>query len=104
MTNREFWQFGQPMCTSFMEVNVDARGAWLEVASDVRRSHVEQFITSIIAKMSLRAIAPLLEIFRDSTPRPKYSVAKLVGPEFRSRSRQSVVRHHRMLRQTADAH
>jgi hypothetical protein len=43
MTESDVSQRGHRMCTSFMEGTVNVQGAWLEVAFDVRRSHVEQF-------------------------------------------------------------
>ena len=52
-------QRGHRMCTSFMEGTVDARGrgAWLEVTSDVRRNHVEQFKILTLNKLSLYKVA-----------------------------------------------
>lgn len=44
MTESDVSQRGHRMCTSFMEGTVDVRGAWLEVASEVRCSYVEQFM------------------------------------------------------------
>jgi hypothetical protein len=44
MTESDVSQRGHRMCTSFMEGTVNVRVAWLEVTSDVRRNHVEQFI------------------------------------------------------------
>ena len=43
MTESDVSQRGHRMCTSFTEDTVDVREAWLEVASEVRRSYVEQF-------------------------------------------------------------
>jgi|GEM_PF-3328864 len=43
MIDSDVSQRGHRICTSFMEGAVDVRMAWLEVAFDARRSHIEQF-------------------------------------------------------------
>ena len=53
MTDSDVSQRGHRMCTSFMEGTVDVGGAWLEVTSDVRRNHVEQFTSFIMVRYAL---------------------------------------------------